>query len=191
MPITELDERTALVVIDVQKGIVRMPLVHPVEGVIANSVRLIKAFRDRSLPVVLVRVGFAPDFADAVRTRTDAAKNAPPMQLPPDWAEYIDELDVQPADIKVHKRNWGAFYGTDLDLQLRRRGVTGIALCGIATSIGVESTARSAWEHSYQIAFAADAMTDMSEENHNRSLAGIFPRLGEVGTTDEMLPKLK
>ena len=191
MPITELDQRTALVVIDLQKGILRYPVVHPVEPVIANSVRLIKAFRERNLPVVLVNVGFAPDFADAVKTRTDAAKNTPPMQLGPDFAEYLDELDVQPSDIKVHKRNWNAFYGTALDLQLRRRGVTGIVLCGIATSIGVESTARSAWEHNYQIAFATDAMADMSEENHNRSLAGIFPRLGEVGTTDDIIAKLK
>ena len=75
-------------------------------------------------------------------------------------------------------------------LQLRRRGVTGIVLCGIATSIGVESTARSAWEHNYNIAFASDAMTDTVEENHNRSLVGIFPRIGEVGTTDDILAAL-
>jgi nicotinamidase-related amidase len=190
VPITELDPRTALVVIDMQKGIVRLPVVHSVEGVVANTARLVKAFREANLPVVLVRVGFAADFADAVKTRTDATKNQPPMQFPPDWLEYIDELDVQPSDIKVLKRNWGAFYGTDLDLQLRRRGVTGIVLCGIATSIGVESTARSAWEHNYQIAFASDAMTDMSAENHDRSIGGIFPRLGEVGTTDDVLAAL-
>jgi nicotinamidase-related amidase len=188
--ISELDAKTALVVIDLQRGIVRLPVVHPVESVVANSVRLVQAFRKRNLPVVLVHVGFAEDGSDAVKTRTDAAKNAPPMQFPPDWFEYIDELAVQPSDIKVHKRNWGAFYGTDLDLQLRRRGVTGIVLCGIATSIGVESTARSAWEHNYNIAFAMDAMTDMSQENHDRSLAGIFPRLGEVGSTDEILAEL-
>ncbi len=190
MAISEIDPRTALVVIDLQRGIVRMPVVHSPDVVVANSVRLIQAFRKRSLPVVLVHVGYATDGADAVKTRTDAAKNAPPMTFPADFVEYVDELDVQPSDIKILKHQWGAFYGTDLDLQLRRRGVTGIVLCGISTSIGVESTARSAWEHNYNIAFASDAMTDTVEENHNRSLAGIFPRLGEVGTTDDILAAL-
>ena len=190
MAISEIDPRTALVVIDLQRGIVRMPVVHSADAVVANSVRLVQAFRKRSLPVVLVHVGFAADGADAVKTRTDAGKNAAPMQFPPDFLEYVDELDVQPSDLKVLKHQWGAFYGTDLDLQLRRRGVTGIVLCGISTSIGVESTARSAWEHNYNIAFASDAMTDMVEENHNRSLVGIFPRIGEVGTTDDILAAL-
>jgi nicotinamidase-related amidase len=100
------------------------------------------------------------------------------------------ELAGHPDDIVVTKRNWGAFHGTDLDVQLRRRGITQIALGGIATSMGVESTARAAHEHGYHVTLAVDAMADMSPEAHENSVVRIFPRLGETGTTDEILALL-
>lgn len=189
MPITALDPKTALVVIDIQKGIVAFPTVHSAPGVVANIVRLTDAFRERKLPVVLVHVGWAADMADAIKTRVEA--KPPSRPLGSGFSEYVDELKADPAsDILIHKRQWGAFYGTDLDLQLRRRGVTNIVLCGISTSIGVESTARDAWERSYNLAFAVDAMTDMNAEAHDRALKIIFPRIGELGTTEEILGKL-
>jgi nicotinamidase-related amidase len=189
MPITALDPKTALVVIDIQKGIVSFPTLHPMAEVVANAVRLADAFRERKLPVVLVNVGWAPDMGDAIKSRTDA--KIPPRSFGPDFFEYADALKADPArDILVRKRQWGAFYGTDLDLQLRRRGVTNIVLCGVATSIGVESTARDAWERSYNLAFALDAMTDLNADAHERALKIIFPRIGELGTTDEILGKL-
>ena len=189
MPITILDPKTALVVIDIQKGIVNFPTLHPMQEVVAHVVRLADAFRERKLPVVLVRVGWSPDKGDAIKSRTDA--NMPPRSFGPDFFEYADALKVDPAkDILIHKRQWGAFYGTDLDLQLRRRGVTNIVLCGVATSIGVESTARDAWERSYNLAFAVDAMTDLNADAHDRALKIIFPRIGELGTTEEILGKL-
>jgi nicotinamidase-related amidase len=148
MPVTTLDPKTALVVIDIQKGIVQMPAVHPTAGVVQNVVRLVDAFRAKSLPVVLVHVGWSADFGDALKTRTQAP---PPAARPSgNWFEFVDELHADPKrDIIIHKRQWGAFYGTDLDLQLRRRDVTNIVLAGVATSIGVESTARDAWERAY------------------------------------------
>jgi nicotinamidase-related amidase len=189
MPITSLDPKTALVAIDIQKGIVGFPTVHPIGPVVANVVRLADGFRKRNLPVALVHVGFAPDMADAVRTRTEAKQ--PARAFPPEFFEYVDELRANPAtDILIHKRQWGAFYGTDLDLQLRRRGVTNLVLCGVATSIGVESTARDAWERSYNLSFATDAMTDMNADAHDRSIGIIFPRIGELGTTDDILARL-
>ncbi|MBV8490585.1 MAG: hydrolase [Candidatus Eremiobacteraeota bacterium] len=190
MPVTEIDPTSALVVIDIQKGIVGMPTVHPAAGVLANVVRLVDAFRAANKPVVLVRVGWTDrDMSDAVQTRNQGPGT--PGPLPPDFFEYADELQADPArDVLVHKRQWGAFYGTDLDLQLRRRGITQIVLCGIATSIGVESTARSAYEHNYHLTFASDAMTDRNADAHDRALDIIFPRIGEIGTTDEILAKL-
>jgi nicotinamidase-related amidase len=189
MPVTLLDPKTALVVVDIQKGIVGRPTVHPTATVVSNVVRLVDAFRAKALPVVLVRVGWSPDHGDALRTRTQAPLGgAPPA---PDFFEYADELRADPArDILIHKRQWGAFYGTDLDLQLRRRGVTGIVLSGIATSIGVESTARDAWERAYNLTFASDALTDLNADAHERALGIIFPRIGEIGTTSEILAKL-
>ncbi len=186
MPITTLDPNTALVVIDMQKGIVTRPTVHPASDVLLNVVRLADAFRAKGRPVVLVRVGWSPGRADALKTR---AESTPPQStLPSNFFEYADELKADAArDILIHKRQWGAFYGTDLDLQLRRRGITNIVLCGISTSIGVESTARDAWERSYNLTFASDAMTDTVAEAHARALGIIFPRIGEVGTVDEIL----
>ncbi|HYL27420.1 MAG TPA: hydrolase [Candidatus Nitrosotalea sp.] len=189
MPVTGLDPRTALVVIDMQKGILARETIHPVADVLAKVVRLVDAFRAKQRPVVLVRVGWSQGGADALKSRTQAPPPSAP--LPADFFEYADELHADPQrDILVHKRQWGAFYGTDLDLQLRRRSITNIVLCGISTSIGVESTARDAWERSYNLTFASDAMTDTVADGHDRALRIIFPRLGEIGTTDEILKLL-
>jgi nicotinamidase-related amidase len=189
MPVTTLDPKSALVVIDIQKGILARPAVHPVEAVVANVVRLVDAFRARDLPVALVRVGWSADTGDMIKTRVQAF---PPMtSVPPGFSDYADELHADPErDILVLKHQWGAFYGTELDLQLRRRGVTNIVLCGIATSIGVESTARNAFERAYNLTFAADAMTDANGDAHDRALSIIFPRIGEVGSTEEIVAKL-
>jgi nicotinamidase-related amidase len=111
--------------------------------------------------------------------------------MPPDWMEFVPELDRQPGDLAILKRQWGAFYGTDLDLQLRRRALTTIVLCGIATEFGVESTARDAYEHCYELIFAADAMTGMTAESHANSIERIFPRLGRVRSTDQIVAALQ
>jgi nicotinamidase-related amidase len=189
MPITAINPSVALVVIDIQKGIVGRPTVHPMAGVLENVFALVEAFRKTPKPVVLVRVGFAPGSPEALKPRADVA----PMtgEFPPEFMEYVDELAPDPArDILVTKRQWGAFYGTDLELQLRRRGVTDIVLCGVATSIGVESTARDAYERGFNLSFAVDAMTDMNLDAHDRALERIFPRIGELGTTHDIIAKL-
>ncbi|MFF9817387.1 hydrolase [Streptomyces sp. NPDC014006] len=189
MAVTALDPRTALVVIDLQAGIAAAP-VQPHSGadVVARSARLAEAFRERDLPVVLVRVSFAADGADAVPGRTEAPRAG--GARPEGWDVIVPELAGHAGDITVTKHNWGAFHGTDLDVQLRRRGVTQIVLTGIATSIGVESTARAAHEHGYHVALATDAMSDMDAEAHTGSVRRIFPRLGETGTTEGILELL-
>ncbi|MFF0183881.1 hydrolase [Streptomyces sp. NPDC005244] len=190
MAVTTIDPRTALVVIDLQHGIVGNPGVapHPAADVVERSVRLADAIRGHGLPVVLVRVTAAADGSDAVSGRTDGASRG--RSFPEGWDVIVDDLAGHPEDITVTKRNWGAFYGTDLDLQLRRRGITQIVLTGIATSIGVESSARAAHEHGYHVTLATDAMTDLDAETHRNSVERIFPRLGETGTTDEILEVL-
>jgi len=182
MPITVLDPNTALVVIDLQRGIVGLPTVHPIAEVVANSAKLARAFRERGRPVALVNV------AGGATGRSDAKQ--PAFTPPSNWTELVPELDHQPSDLLATKYTWGAFHGTSLDLQLRRRGVTQIVLCGVATSIGVESTARAAHEHGYHVTLVRDAMTDLALETHTNSIERIFPRLGEVGTTADVLAKL-
>ena len=186
MTVTTLDPKAALVVIDLQKGVVAMPTVpHAPTDVVARTAALADAFRAHDLPVVLVRVTFAGDGADAVPGRTEAGRRPAP---PAGWDEIVDDLT---GDVVVTKRNWSAFYGTDLDLQLRRRGVTQIVLTGVATSIGVESTARAAYEHGYHVTLATDAMADATEESHRHSVDRIFPRLGETGTSAEIIDLLE
>lgn len=183
MPLTTLDDTPALIVIDLQKGVVGMPTVHPVSEIVARTARLARAFRQRALPVVLVNVtGRAPG-------RTDAGP--PNFSFPDGWSEIIPELQQQPSDHLVTKERWGAFLGTDLNDYLRGRGVTQVILTGIATSAGVESTARSAHDLGYHVVLVVDAMTDRDAEVHRNSLERIFPRLGETTTTDSVLQLLK
>jgi nicotinamidase-related amidase len=183
MPLTKLDDTCALIVIDLQKGIVGLPTVHPVREIIDRSAQLARAFRERGLPVVLVNVsGMAPG-------RTDAGR--PTFSFPADWTELVPELDRQPGDHVVTKQRWGAFLGTDLDDHLRRRGATQVVLTGVATSIGVESTARSAYDLGYHVALVVDAMTDRDADAHRHGVEKIFPRLGETANTDDVLRLLQ
>ncbi|MFF3057568.1 isochorismatase family protein [Streptomyces sp. NPDC057909] len=182
MTATTLDQKTALVVVDLQKGIVDLPTAHPAADIVANSATLADAFRAKGLPVVLVRVtGGAPG-------RTEGAPRS--GQPAADWADIVPELGPRDGDIVVTKQQWGAFYSTDLDLQLRRRGVTQVVLTGIATSIGVESTARAANEHGYNVTVVTDAVTDMDGGAHDNSIEKIFPRLGETDTTEAIVKLL-
>jgi nicotinamidase-related amidase len=177
---------TALVLIDLQNGIVQMPVVpHSGPEVLAVGRGLAERFRAAGAPVVLVSVGFAPDFADAPRQAVDQPMPRPPGGLPEDWSELAEGL-AQPGDLRVVKRQWGAFYGTDLDLQLRRRGIKTIVLGGIATNFGVESTARAAWEHGYELAIVEDACSSVSPELHAMAFQAIFPRIGRVVTSADV-----
>jgi nicotinamidase-related amidase len=186
-PLPSLDPAaTALVLIDLQRGIVGMQThPRPAADVVRNAVRLIAAARTRGALVVLVHVSFAADGADALRLDTDEA--SPAGQRPANWDAFVDEVQPDTRDIVITKHQWGAFYGTDLDLQLRRRGRRTIILGGISTNIGVESTARDAYERGYQLILVEDAMASMRAEDHVASVTRIFPRLGRVCTTDAVL----
>jgi len=182
VPLTKLDPIPTLILIDLQKGIVGLPTAHPSSEIVERSARLARAFRERGLPVVLVNVtGRAPG-------RTSFTRPMPPF--PPDWTELVSELDQQPGDILITKQRVGAFIGTALDEELRRRGVTQVFLAGVATSAGVEATARSAYDHGYHVVLVEDAMTDMDPEAHRYSVEKTFPRLGEIDTTENVLKRL-
>jgi nicotinamidase-related amidase len=183
MPLTKLDEKAALILIDLQKGIVEMALATGGAEVVERAANLAQAFRQRGLPVVLVNVN------DPVPKRTDAPR--PAMKPAADWAELVAELNQQPSDILVTKHSFGAFIGTGLDEVLRARGVTQVFIAGISTSVGVESTARSAFDYGYNVVLVSDAMTDRDPEAHKYAVGKIFPRLAEVDTTDNVLQKLR
>jgi nicotinamidase-related amidase len=192
--ITAIDKNTALVVIDLQKGITGFSLAHPGTEIVRQSARLVDGFHKAGLPVIIVNV--VPFGAPSGKVRTqmpgmpkeeEAQKQARAAMEAAGFFDIVPELGARADDIYVTKKTWNAFYDTSLDAELKRLGVTGIVLCGIATSIGVEGTARAAYERGYNLSFAEDAMTDMLASAHDNSFTAIFPRIGEIGTTDEII----
>lgn len=181
--------KTALVVIDLQNGIVNMEgKPHTSEEIIKNASKLANAFSDKEAFVVLVRVSFT-DGKDMLRPNLDFQPKA--MQIPEGFDTIVTEIaNTKNAHI-ITKRQWGAFYGTDLDLQLRRRGIDTIVLCGVSTGIGVDTTAREAFQRGYNQIFVEDAMTAVTKEEHEYVCKYIFPRIGKLRTTKEIVSSLK
>jgi nicotinamidase-related amidase len=180
MPLTTLDPTPALVIIDLQKGIVSGSVAH----VVPNAAALANAFREHDLPVVLVNVtGRAPGRTDA----DSGGSHGSTGTLAPGWADIIDELERQPGDYLITKRRRSAFHDTGLNTLLRDLGVTQTVLAGVSTSAGVESTARSAHDHGYHVVLATDAMADRDRDSHRHSLERVFPKLGETATSAEII----
>ncbi|MFT9359357.1 isochorismatase family protein [Acetobacter okinawensis] len=183
MTLTTIDPKTALLVVDLQKGVFNAPFVSPIGDVIAHACSLIDAFRIQGLPIVLINVaGGAPGRTEQPR-RHDGPRSA-------DFTDFLPELDHQPSDIVVTKNTWGAFASTDLEKQLKDMGVTQVVLAGVATGTGVEATARQAYEAGFNVTLALDAMTDVRSEAHEYSISNVFPRLGETGSSQEIIALL-
>ncbi|MCS5735869.1 isochorismatase family cysteine hydrolase [Herbiconiux daphne] len=182
MPITALDDRTALIVIDLQQGTTSAPTAHAVDTIIGNAAQLAAAFRAAGLPVVLANVDGTP----AGRTEYGAGAR----EFPAPWSDLVPALEPADGDILVTRRTWSAFAGTDLDTRLRALGVTQVVLAGIATTFGVESTARQAYDLGYDVALAVDAITDRSPDAHDDAVARVFPALGQLGATADVLALL-
>jgi NAD(P)-dependent dehydrogenase (short-subunit alcohol dehydrogenase family)/nicotinamidase-related amidase len=187
-----LDPRTtALVLVDLQKGILGFPLApHSGTAVLNAGAQLAKRFRAAGAAVVLTRVTWSGNFADALQQPVDRPLPGP-AQLPAEWDHFPPDLEQNAGDIIVTKRQWGALHGTELDLQLRRRGIKTIVLGGVATNMGVESTARQAWEHGYEIVFVEDAISSLDSDLHNFALQKIFPMIGRVRRTVDVMAALK
>lgn len=181
MPLTTVDPTPALVVVDLQSGIVAMGLAEtPV--VIERSAALADAFRAKGHPVVLVNVSAAPG------GRTDVKPAGGAREIPAAGTVLVPELGE--ADLVITKRTRGAFHGTDLADQLAQRGVTQIFLTGVATGSGVEETGREAFAHGLNVVYVTDAMADSDPEIHEFAVRKVLPKLGETTTTEEVLAAL-
>jgi nicotinamidase-related amidase len=175
---------TALVLIDLQRGILGGSTApHAATAIYERSMRLAQRFRAANSLVVRVRVAFSPGFVDALRQPVDQPTNFAAMT--PGWEEFPDSIPA--GDLVITKRQWNAFYGTELDLQLRRRGINRIVLGGISTSIGVESTARSAAEQGYELLVAEDLCSAAHAEMHAFSFRYILPRLARITNSDAII----
>lgn len=182
MPMTALDTTCALLVIDLQNGLRQAPTLLPVELIAQRAGALAKTFRKLHLPVVLVNAAATPPG----RTEQGHAMN----ELPAEWLTFMPELGVCATDHQITKRTWGAFASTDLHAWLQARGVTQVVIAGVATTMGVESTAREAHSFGYNVTLAVDVMTDLSESAQNNSFTTIFPRIGEQAYAQEIVAML-
>jgi nicotinamidase-related amidase len=182
MFVTRLDPQTALIVVDLQQGIIGSQFIHPIAAGINQTRSLSEAFRHNELAVVLVNVaGRAPG-------RTE--QSARLQTLPQGRIDLIPEVDPQPSDMLVTNRTWGAWASTDLESRLKQKGVIQVVITGMASGTGVESTARQAYELGSNVTLAIDALTDARPEAHAYSLMPVSPRLGETGSTHQILDLL-
>ena len=195
--LTALDKHTALVLIDLQKGVINGDKAHPAQEIIQKAAQLKAAFRQEQLPVVVVHVEPIGSPASFVRSeKSNLPKDVAGQQQALEKMQATGFFDIaepvkpEPGDLQITKEGWDAFYNTPLHEELQKLNVTGIVLAGISTSIGVEGTARSANQRGYNLTFATDAMTDNVAAAHENSLTYIFPRIGELGTTNEIIENL-
>lgn len=179
---------TALVIIDLQHGIVANQLTpHDAKSVIDNSERIAKALRAAGGTIVAVHVGFSSDAADRLRQPVDSPMQLPPGGLPANWSDFVPQIAALDAQVVIKKRQWSAFHGTELDLQLRRRGVRTVVITGIATNFGVEGTARDAWSSSYEVVIAEDACSGNGPDMHRFAIDKILPRVARIRKTSEIV----
>jgi nicotinamidase-related amidase len=179
MPVRSIDPKVALIIIDFQEGTRRFTgLAGP--AAYANAARLAHMFREHHHPVILVCM------AGGVAGRSDVAPMGSNHQFSLGEQAFVPELKEEPSDIRIMKTTWGAFHGTQLAQELAKCGVTQVVLCGTAASLGVEATARQAYERGFNTTVAIDAITDFNLEAMKNSVERIFPLLGETGTVSEI-----
>jgi nicotinamidase-related amidase len=167
---------TALVLIDLQNGILGRKLA-PISAdeLVARGKTLAEKFRVAHASVVLVN---AVPKLDGPERQVDEPTPLPRV-LPAGFADLAPGL-AEPDDILITKSTWGAFFMTDLDAELKSRGIRTIVLGGVATHIGVEATARQAWELGYELVIARDVTTSLAVEPHEGTMRYIFPRIARI-----------
>lgn len=182
---------TALVIVDLQHGILSNPLT-PYDGghVTARAAELGQAFAAAGGVIVVVHVNYSDGYADRPNQPADAPMRLPPEGLPPDWATLAPEVLALPAQVRITKRQQSAFFGTELDLQLRRRGIATVVICGVATNFGVEATARDAHNLNYAVVIASDACSSVAPDLHEFAVTKILPRIARVRASSNIVAAL-
>jgi nicotinamidase-related amidase len=173
---------TALVLIDLQNGILGRKLA-PIsaDDLVARGKMLADRFRAARARVVLVNA--APKL-DGPERQVDEPTPLP-KTLPAGFIDLAPGL-AEPGDLLITKSTWGAFFMTDLDSELKKSGVSTIVLGGVATHIGVEATARQAWELGYELVIASDVTTSLAVEPHEGTMRYIFPRIARITDSDAL-----
>ena len=183
---------TALIIIDLQEGILDPePVPFGREHIVRQAAALGHAFAQAGSLIVLTTTDFAPGYADSPKGLADSPWELPKAGLPADFATLAPEINALRAAVRITKRQMSAFFGTELDLQLRRRGCETVVICGVATNLGVEATARAAFDFNYGVVLASDACGSVAPELHEFATERIFPRIARVRQTSEILQAMQ
>ena len=183
---------TALIIIDLQIGILDPePVPFGRDQIVQRAAALGRAFEQVGAPIVLTMTDFALGYADAPRGLADSPWALPKEGLPPHFAKLVPEIDALPAAVRLVKRQMSAFFGTELDLQLRRRDCKTVVLCGVATNMGVEATARAAFDFNYNVVLTSDACASVAPGLHDFAMEKILPRIARVRKTNDIIKAME
>jgi nicotinamidase-related amidase len=177
---------TALLVMDMQQGILsRLP--EQRSQIIASVAEAIKQARQQQVTVIFVRLGFQNGFpeispANKIFSGLKGSMSNNDLKL---FMQLPEELGVTESDIVINKKRVSAFSGNELEMVLRAKGITHLALAGIATSGIVQATVSAAFDRDYQVTVLSDACADRDEEIHQFLLDKIFPKYAEVMRTED------
>lgn len=178
---TAFDDRTALIVVDLQKGILGFTPNEAAAPVLEAASELVAAFRGAELPIVWVHATGLP------HGRVDDGFPEP-EELPADFSDIAESLDARPDDLHVYKnRTISAFSKSTLASDLTTRGITQVVIVGIATGAGVESAARSAYDEGFNVTVVSDAVFHGDAERHEHSLTRTLPTVAVVTTVKDVL----
>jgi nicotinamidase-related amidase len=180
-------KKTALILIDLQHGIVGMDTQpYTAKSVVVKSAMLAERFREKNATVIYVRV----DLGSILALPVDVSHGDPNSPPPPIASELVPESGFQPTDLLITKRHWSAFSGTDLEERLRKADLNTVVIAGIATNFGVESTARAAAGLGFAVVLPEDATTSISADAHKFAYQLIFPMLGRVRSAAQVAEAL-
>ena len=173
-------EHTALVVWDAQNGLVNHSFNK--EEFLANTKSLIGTARENGIPVFYTKItplpaGFESPFRvfmSMKRFGVDDPKKLPPFMRPgsPE-AEIHAELQPRPEDIVLNKHTYSIFTGTHFEAMMRNRGVETLLFTGIATEMGIDSSARDAVDRSFYTVVVSDCVSSSDKEAHGASLKNL------------------
>ncbi len=197
--------RSCLLVFDLLEGHVRRDAAtrRRFAPVLANAKRLVSAARRAGAMIAYAHADHRPDRGTSKALLRDTDNRLRPLRRAESSREMglltggtretriARELAPRPGDYLIPKHRWSAFHGTYFDLALRARGADTIVVCGGSTDVGVASTAFAARDLDYNLVIVADACTSPERDNHEQFLRRVFPRMGRVRTTAQVVAMLR